>query len=159
MILDRLQVKKGARKRRKRVGRGGGSGHGKTSCRGSKGLFSRSGASLRHGFEGGQMPLIRRIPKRGFSGKKEDTYQVVNLESIAAIKNTDTISPEVLAENGLIKNAQDPVKVLGGGELSKGITIQSHAFSASAKAKIEKAGGKAAVIKKGKPDKKEKPKG
>ncbi len=146
MILNRLRAPKGS-KNRKRVGRGVGSGHGKTSCRGSKGLFSRSGGKLRHGFEGGQMPLIRRIPKRGFTGDKDNVYQVVNLESLSSIKNKDTIEPNDLMKHGLIRKATEPIKILGTGEISKPITVNAHAFSKAAKEKIEKAGGKTEIIK------------
>ncbi|MDB4349899.1 50S ribosomal protein L15 [Omnitrophica bacterium] len=146
MLLNKLYVPYGATKKRKRRGRGVGSGHGKTSCRGSKGLFSRAGGKLRHGFEGGQMPLIRRIPKRGFARKKDNIYQVVNIESLKIIKGKDAISPEDLKGSGLVKNATRLIKILGNGELSGPVTVRSHAFSASAKAKIEKAGGKAEVI-------------
>lgn len=147
MILDRLYPSPGAKKRRKRRGRGHSSGHGKTSCRGNKGLLSRSGGGLRHGFEGGQMPLIRRIPKRGFSGPKRHIYQIVNLAYLNKIKENDIISPGVLKDYGLIKDESRPIKILGDGELSKPITISAHAFSRSAIEKIKKAGGKAEIIK------------
>jgi large subunit ribosomal protein L15 len=144
-MLNRLQAPKG-RKKGRRVGRGVGSGRGKTSGRGSKGLFSRSGGKLRHGFEGGQMPLIRRVPKRGFTGRRDNIYQVVNLGALEAVKNKEAISPETLKEDGLIKKADRLVKILGAGEIDKPVTVTAHAFSASAKAKIEKAGGKAEIV-------------
>ncbi len=147
MLLSRLRVPKSARKKRKRIGRGVGSGHGKTSCRGSKGLFSRSGGGLRHGFEGGQMPLIRRIPKRGFTGRKEALYSIVNVGAISKIKSSDTIKPEDLKKAGLIKDATAAVKVLGTGDINKAITISAHAFSKSAIKKIADAGGKTEIIK------------
>lgn len=147
MILDKLYLKNGSKKKRKRRGRGVGSGHGKTSCRGNKGLFSRSGGKLRHGFEGGQMPLIRRIPKRGFTGRKHAVYQVVNLDIVSAIKDKEVISPEDLKEYGYIRYADRPVKILGKGEILKSITLKAHAFSSGAKEKVEKAGGKAEIIK------------
>ena len=146
MLLHKLHLPNGAKKKRKRRGRGTGSGHGKTSCRGSKGLFSRSGGKLRHGFEGGQMPLIRRIPKRGFTGRTDNIYQVVNIESLNMIKEKEAVSPEVLKEYGLVKKTTHPIKILGSGELKKSITVRSHAFSSSAKSKIEKAGGKVEII-------------
>lgn len=156
MLLNRLALPKGARKNKKRLGRGVGSGHGKTSCRGHKGTFSRSGGKLRQGFEGGQMPLIRRIPKRGFSGRTDNIYQVVNIESLNLIKNKETIAPEDLKDHGLIKKTSALIKILGGGQIKKGITIKAHAFSSSAKKRIEEAGGKAETIEiKAKPKKKE----
>ncbi len=148
MILDKLTLPKGANRRKKRVGRGVGSGHGKTSTRGSKGLFSRSGGKLRHGFEGGQMPLIRRIPKRGFTGRQDNIYQVINIGALNIIKQKDVITPEELVEYGLIKDRYGLIKILGGGEISRSLTVKAQAFSASAKEKIEKAGGKAEIIKK-----------
>jgi len=144
-MLNRLQRPKG-KKRGKRLGRGSGSGRGKTSTRGSKGLFSRSGGKLRHGFEGGQMPLFRRIPKRGFTGRTDNIYQVVNIEALKSVKNKEVISLEVLKEHGLIKNANRLVKILGVGEIDKPVTVTAHAFSASAKAKIVAAGGKTELI-------------
>lgn len=156
MILDRLYSPSGTKKKRKRRGRGIGSGHGKTSCRGNKGLMSRSGGGLRHGFEGGQMPLIRRIPKRGFSRKRTFQYQIVNIESLNKIKNKDIVSPEEMKEYGLIKNVVDPVKILGDGELSKSITVKAQAFSTSAKEKIKKSGGKTELIKRFQPQEKKK---
>ena len=148
MILNKLHTSPGTTKKKKRIGRGTGSGHGKTSCRGHKGLMSRSGGGLRHGFEGGQMPLIRRIPKRGFTGSKK-THQVVNIEFLNKIKSKDVLTPEEMKKCGLIKSATNPIKVLGNGEISKAITVKAHAFSSSAKKKIEKAGGKTEIITKG----------
>ncbi len=146
-MLNRLSLPKGAKRRRKRVGRGCGSGRGKTSGRGSKGLLSRSGGKLRQGFEGGQMPLLRRIPKRGFTGRADNVYQVVNVGSLNSVKSKDAVSPGDLAECGLTKRSSGPVKILGDGDLKKALTVRSHAFSASARTKIEKAGGKAEIIK------------
>lgn len=146
MLLSQLHYRSGAKKRRKRLGRGSGSGHGKTSCRGNKGLLSRSGGGLRQGFEGGQMPLIRRIPKRGFSGDRNAVYQIVNIGSLKGLKN-EVISPEDLKKHGLIKNAEWPIKMLGTGEISRSVTVRSHAFSKNAIEKIEKAGGKIEIIK------------
>ncbi|MEE8360331.1 MAG: 50S ribosomal protein L15 [Candidatus Omnitrophota bacterium] len=147
MLLNKLTLPKGARKNKKRLGRGVGSGHGKTSCRGHKGAHSRSGGKLRQGFEGGQMPLIRRIPKRGFSGRTDNIYQVVNIESLNLIKNKEIITPEVLKDCGLVKKTSALIKILGDGQMKKGVTISAHAFSSSAKKKIEEAGGKAEIIK------------
>lgn len=146
MILGQLHPSRGAKKRKKCVGRGVGTGHGKTSCRGNKGLLSRSGGGLRHGFEGGQMPLIRRIPKRGFTKKKNNVYQIVNLASLNKIKDKAVISPEEMKNYGLVKKTTSPIKILGDGELTKAVTINAHAFSKSAKERIEKAGGKAVII-------------
>lgn len=146
MLLNRLSPSLGTKKKKKRRGRGVGSGHGKTSCRGHKGLLSRSGGGLRHGFEGGQMPLIRRIPKRGFRRLKDNIYQIVNIESLNRIKKTDTITPLEMKDCGLVKNVADPIKILGDGKLSKPFAIKAHAFSKNAKSKIEKAGGKIEII-------------
>jgi len=148
MNLHELKPARGSRKKTKRRGRGPGSGHGKTSCRGHKGLKARSGGGLRPGFEGGQMPLIRRIPKRGFNRPfKKIGFQVVNLDSLDKLKGLENIAPEELAQKGLIKSSQDPVKILGTGELSKSLTIKAHAFSKSAIKKIKKAGGTVEEIK------------
>ena len=140
MKISDLRSPKGARKRSRRVGRGGGSGHGKTSGRGHKGLFSRSGGSLRAGFEGGQMPLIRRLPKRGFTNKFKQEYQIINVDSLNIFKDGDVVSPALLREKKLIRKNL-PVKVLGDGELKKKITVQVHKFSKSAIDKITNAGG------------------
>ncbi len=132
------------KKRRKRVGFGVGSGHGKTSCRGQKGQRSRSGFSQRPGWEGGQNPLYRRIPKRGFNrAKLQERIDIVNLESLSKLKETE-ISPAVMKKRRLIH--QPIVKVLGQGEIKKALKVSAHYFSESAKEKIEKAGGQAVVI-------------
>jgi large subunit ribosomal protein L15 len=147
MKIEDLRPSEGSTKKRKRVGRGPGSGHGKTSTRGHKGQKSRSGAKKRPGFEGGQMPLQRRLPKRGFKNypfKLE--FAIVNLRDIAKIETSDEITPDVLVEKGLIKKVLDGVKVLGNGEVSRSVTVKAHAFSESAKKKIAAAGGKAEVI-------------
>ena len=143
--LHNLRVPKGAHKRRKLLGRGPGSGHGKTSTRGSKGQTSRSGRDFYLGFEGGQTPLIRRIPKRGFVHEFKQEYQIVNLLDLDRIKES-TITPELLEEKGLIKDKTKLVKILGDGEIKNAITIQAHAFSKKAAEKIEKAGGKIEVV-------------
>ncbi len=147
MRIDDLKPTEGSTKERKRVGRGPGSGHGKTATRGHKGQKSRSGAKKRPGFEGGQMPMQRRLPKRGFKNypfKLE--FSIVNLRDIAAIEAPDEITPELLIEKGIIKKVLDGVKILGDGEVSKPVTIKAHSFSESAKKKIVAAGGKAEVI-------------
>lgn len=135
------------KKKRKRIGRGPGSGHGKTSCRGHKGQKARTGFELKAGFEGGQMPLIRRIPKRGFTNKFRKVYQIVNLGQLnQAFEKNAKITPEVLKEKGLISKINVPVKVLGDGDLDKPFVIKVHKFSKKAKEEIEKIGGKAELI-------------
>jgi large subunit ribosomal protein L15 len=145
--LSRLQHKPGARKRRTRIGLGEGSGHGQTATRGQKGQRSRSGDGKQVGFEGGQTPLLRRIPKRGFTnGAFKVVYQVVSLESIERVfKNQKDVTLDALKIHGLI-SGRALVKVLGDGELKRPLTVAAHAFSTSAKEKIEKAGGKAEVV-------------
>jgi len=139
MKLHELSPKAGSTQARKRVGRGPGSGLGKTAGKGHKGGQSRSGYRLRPGFEGGQMPLIRRVPKRGFNNKFRVEYVVVNVGALAAVGKT--ITPELLAEKGLV-HPNRPVKVLANGEITSAVTISAHKFSAAAKAKIEAAGGR-----------------
>jgi len=144
--LHNLKAPAGSHKKKKLLGRGPGSGHGKTSTRGSKGQTSRAGRDFYPGFEGGQTPLIRRIPKRGFSTadfRKE--FQIINLKDVKKIKDA-VISPEVLEKEGLIRSHNLLVKVLGDGDLSKPVSIQAHAFSRQAADKIQKAGGKAEII-------------
>lgn len=136
---------RGSRKRGKRVGRGCGSGHGKTSCRGHKGQKARSGGGVKPGFEGGQMPLQRRLPKRGFTNPFGREYSVLNLRDIERM-GLDTVTPEALLEEGLIKSLKDGLKVLGTGELTRAVTVKAHAFSESAVKKIQAAGGAAEVI-------------
>ncbi len=143
MDLSTLKYAKNSRKNAKKVGRGIGSGHGGTSCRGHKGQKSRSGGSIPPWFEGGQMPLQRRVPKRGFTNIFRKTFQVINLTDLERKSVEGVVGPENLLELGLIKNTRVPVKVLGNGEVSKSIEISAHKFSQSAIAKIEKAGGKA----------------
>ena len=141
-----MRAKKPYNKKRKRVGCGNGSGHGKTATRGQKGQKSRSGVSFSAGFEGGQNPLYRRLPKRGFSNNAFRTqYNVVNLKSIASLDAAE-VTPEVLLAEGVIKKASKLLKVLGEGELKKAVTVRAHRFSESAKAKIEKSGGQALLI-------------
>lgn len=143
--LFNLAAPKGAHKKRRILGRGSSSGHGKTSTRGSKGQTSRAGRHFYLGFEGGQSPLIRRIPKRGFNNPFKKEYQVVNLSELNKIKELQ-ISPELLEQKGLIKNKNKPVKILGQGEIKNPVTIQAHAFSKRASQEITNAGGKAEII-------------
>ena len=130
----------------KRVGRGHGSGNGKTAGKGHKGQNARSGGGVRIGFEGGQMPLARRIPKRGFKNHFAVKYATVNVEALNCFKDGTTVDAELLRANGLIKKELDGVKILGSGELTSQLTVKAACFSASAKEKIEKAGGKAEVM-------------
>ena len=143
ITLSTLRPAPGSRKPSKRVGRGPGSGHGKTSSRGQKGLKSRSGASMVPGFEGGQMPLQRRLPKRGFKNIFKVHYQVVNVADLEDFDAGTVVTPDLLKTRGKIKTLRRPVKILGNGELSKSLTIQADQFSQSAKQKIVAAGGSA----------------
>ncbi len=147
MKIHTLAPSKGSTKRTKRVGRGAGSGHGKTATKGHKGQKARSGGTKGPAFEGGQTPLQRRLPKRGFKNipfKKE--YAIVNLNDLSRLGEVDLITPEVLLQGNVIKNVKDGVKILGEGSLPKAVTVKAHAFSASAQAKITAAGGKAEVL-------------
>lgn len=146
MRLEELKPSKGARKKAKRVGRGPGSGHGKTSTKGHKGQKARSGGVKGPGFEGGQMPLQRRIPKRGFTNIFRKEYSVVNVADLETLGGKDPITPEILLKKGLIRNMKDGVKVLGMGDLKAQIVVRAHKFSKSAIDKIQAAGGKAEVI-------------
>ena len=145
MNLSNLKAPRKANENKKRVGRGMGSGMGKTSTRGHKGQGSRSGSSLMRGFEGGQMPLHRRLPKRGFTNIFKTEYEVVNVERLAGIDEKE-ITPEVLRKAGVVNGKNALVKVLGQGDLSKAVTVHAHKFSKSAQEKIEKAGGKVQVL-------------
>ena len=145
MNLSNLRAPKKASDNKKRVGRGMGSGMGKTSTRGHKGQRSRSGSRIMRGFEGGQMPLHRRLPKRGFVNIFRTEYEVVNLERLASLGETE-ITPEILRKAGVVTSKKTLVKVLGQGELSKALTVYAHKFSKSAQEKIEKAGGKVQVV-------------
>jgi large subunit ribosomal protein L15 len=141
MKLNDLSPAEGSRQKKKRVGRGPGSGLGKTAGRGEKGQKSRSGYSRRPGFEGGQMPLIRRVPKRGFTNIFRKEYAVVNVADLASREELpERVDPEVLAAHGLVRRGKR-VKVLGDGELARALTVSAHMFSKSARAKIEAAGG------------------
>src|SRR4051812_12023510 len=141
MNLSTLKAPKGSRENKKRVGRGMGSGMGKTSTRGHKGQRSRSGSRMMRGFEGGQMPLHRRVPKRGFNNIFRQEYQIVNLDTLAMLGEKE-ITPDVLYAAGAIRKASEPVKILGDGELKSALTVHAHRFSKSAQEKITKAGGK-----------------
>ena len=145
MNLSNLRAPRKANENKKRVGRGMGSGMGKTSTRGHKGQGSRSGSSLMRGFEGGQMPLHRRLPKRGFTNIFKTEYEVVNVERLAGLSESE-ITPEVLRKAGVLTRRHALVKVLGHGDLSKALTVSAHKFSKSAQEKIEKAGGKVTVL-------------
>lgn len=141
MDLGSLKKAEGATHSRKRIGRGEGSGQGVMAGRGHKGQKSRSGSKRRAWFEGGQMPIQRRLPKFGFYNHNKKVYQVVNLSDLEKVSETAEITPETLQQNGLVKRLDVPVKVLGNGEVSKKLNIQAHAFSKTAREKIEKAGG------------------
>jgi large subunit ribosomal protein L15 len=142
MKLHELSPAKGSKHSRKRVGRGPGSGLGKTAGKGEKGQKSRSGYTRRPGFEGGQMPLLRRVPKRGFTNIWKVEYAVVNVSDLADFEGE--VTPETLAERGIVRGIRNGrrVKILGNGDLSKALTVQAHKFSGSARAKIEAAGGR-----------------
>jgi len=147
MRLHDLKSRPGARHRRKRLGQGESSGHGKTSGRGGKGQTARSGSSIRIGFEGGQMPLIRRIPKRGFNNARHATrYVPVNLEALNCFEDGARVDEAALRALGLANGRADGVKILGDGELKKKLTVSVHAFSASARAKIASAGGVCEIV-------------
>jgi large subunit ribosomal protein L15 len=146
MRIEDIRPADGSRKKNKRVGRGIGSGHGKTSCKGHKGQKARSGGPKGAGFEGGQMPLQRRVPKRGFKNNFSVTYSVVNLDAIDKLKGFEEITLELLIEKGLIKDIKNGLKVLGNGNIQRPVKVRAAAFSSSAVKKIESAGGKAEVI-------------
>lgn len=146
MKLHDLKPAVGATTAPKRLGRGVGSGLGKTSGKGHKGAKARSGGGKRPGFEGGQMPLTMRLPKRGFTNNFRTEYVAINVDRLEIFEDGMTVTPVELIQYGIIKNVQDGVKILGNGELTKKLTVQANKFSASAKEKIEAAGGKAEVI-------------
>lgn len=147
MKLHELQVNQGAKQTKKRVGRGPGSGLGKTSGKGHKGQNARSGGGVRPVFEGGQLPLYRRLPKRGFSNAMFKTrYAVINVEDLNRFDEGTTVTPALLKEVGMVKQQLDGIKVLGSGKLEKKLTIQAHKFSRSAMEKIDESGSKAEVI-------------
>lgn len=147
MKIEDLRPALGARKRRKIVGRGPGSGHGKTSTRGHKGQMARSGKGKTPGFEGGQMPLIRKTPKRGFRKFPGGGYTIVNLDRLAALKKETSVDPELLKKKGIIKKGANLVKIVGNGDINTPFNISAHAFSKTAAEKIKNAGGKCEVIK------------
>ncbi|MDA0748897.1 MAG: 50S ribosomal protein L15 [bacterium] len=146
MKLSNMTPPSGAVKKRKRIGCGPGSGHGKTSGKGHKGQKARSGGKIRRGFEGGQMPLQRRLPKVGFTSPNKVVFQVVNLDDIVRREMTGEITPEILKKAGLIRSLSQRVKVLGRGEVSGAIQVKAHAVSASASEKITQAGGSVEII-------------
>lgn len=146
MKLHELHPAPGSTRPAKRLGRGIGSGLGKTSGKGHKGAKARSGGGKGPGFEGGQMPLVRRIPKRGFTNIFRTEYEVINVDRLEVFENGTVVTPDTLIEQGIIKKQRDGVKILGNGELTKKLTVQAHHFSASAKEKIEAAKGKVEVI-------------
>jgi large subunit ribosomal protein L15 len=146
MRIHHLSPAEGSTKKRKRVGRGPGSGHGKTSCRGHKGQKARSGGSVGPGFEGGQMPLQRRLPKRGFTNIFKKTYAVINLNDLERLGPRENLELMDLKDAGLVKRDYDGVKVLGEGNLSFPLVLKGHGASKSARAKIEAAGGKVEIV-------------
>jgi large subunit ribosomal protein L15 len=147
MALNNLRPPRGAKHAKKRIGRGQGSGQGKTAGRGHKGAKSRSGFKFKRGFEGGQMPLHRRVPKRGFHNPFRVAYEVVNLDTLTAKFDAGSVvTPELLREQGLIGGGRRPVKVLARGELGKALTIRAHKFSGKAAEKIAAAGGASELI-------------
>ncbi len=145
-MLNNLKASEGSRKRRKRIGRGSGSGHGGTSCRGHKGQNARSGGGKGPGFEGGQMPLQRRLPKRGFRNIFKKEYTIVHIKDLNKFEANQEVTPEVLKQTGIIKKSVSLIKVLSDGDLENPLTLKAHKFSREAKKKIEASGGKAEVI-------------
>lgn len=146
MDLSHLRPAPGSKKKKKRVGRGDGSGHGKTSGRGHKGYGARSGGGTRPGFEGGQMPLKRRLPKRGFRNPFKKVAAIVNLGQLEVFASGSEVTPELLMKRGLVRGKDKRVKILGDGSLSKALSVKAHSFSSKAKEKIEAQGGTAELI-------------
>jgi large subunit ribosomal protein L15 len=144
--ISDLAPQRGAKKKEKRIGRGPGSGHGKTSTKGHKGQAARSGGTKGPGFEGGQQPLIRRVPKRGFTNIYRKEYSIVNLERLNQFGADSVINPQFLQEAGVIKKASGNIKILGNGELTKPLVISAHKFSQEAMKKIQAAGGRAELL-------------
>jgi large subunit ribosomal protein L15 len=140
--MNQVGAPEGANRKMKRRGRGSGSGHGKNACRGRKGAKKRSGRTTRPGFEGGQMPLVRRLPKRGFNAPFKNTYQIVNLESLNRFRAGSVVGPKEFKEAGLIGSEKAPVKILGDGKLEKALTVKAHKLSAPAGAKLAESGSK-----------------
>ena len=147
MFLHVLKSPAGSRKRKKRLGRGRGSGHGKTSCKGFKGQNARSGRGILNSLEGGQMPLIKRLPKVGFNSKDPTLYQVVNVESLNRFEKGTVVNAQTLKKQGLINSLNRPFKILGDGDIKKALVVQAQAVSKSAEEKIVKAGGKVEILK------------
>ncbi|MBC2308027.1 50S ribosomal protein L15 [Listeria welshimeri] len=146
MKLHELKPSEGSRKEHNRVGRGTGSGNGKTSGRGHKGQKARSGGGVRLGFEGGQLPLFRRIPKRGFTNINRKEFAIVNLDVLNRFEDGTEVTPELLIESGIIRNEKSGIKILSDGNIEKKLTVKANKFSAAAKEAIEAAGGKTEVI-------------
>lgn len=146
MKLHELKPSVGSRKTRNRVGRGIGSGNGKTAGRGTKGQNSRSGGGVRPGFEGGQMPIFRRLPKRGFTNPNRVEYAIVNLDTLNRFEDGTEVTPELLVETGIVKNEKGGIKILGNGKLETKVSVKANKFSTTAKEAIEAAGGTAEVI-------------
>jgi large subunit ribosomal protein L15 len=146
MKINELSPAEGSRKKRKRVGRGPGSGHGKTACRGQKGQNSRSGGGVRPGFEGGQMPLQRRLPKRGFTNAFKKEYAVINVDDLNRFAADASLDPLALQEAGLVKKMRDGIKLLGDGELTRPVIVKIHKASKAAVEKVEAAGGRVEII-------------
>ncbi|EAD9755979.1 50S ribosomal protein L15 [Listeria monocytogenes] len=146
MKLHELKPSEGSRKERNRVGRGTGSGNGKTSGRGHKGQKARSGGGVRLGFEDGQLPLFRRIPKRGFTNINRKEFAIVNLDVLNRFEDGTEVTPELLVETGIIRNEKSGIKILSNGNIEKKLTVKANKFSAAAKEAIEAAGGKTEVI-------------
>lgn len=146
MKIQDLRPAIGAKKRKKVIGRGPGSGHGKTSTRGHKGQMSRTGKGRTPGFEGGQMPLIRKMPKRGFNRRPVKGYRILNLDDLSALKKEANLTPELLKEKGVVKGPVNFLKILGDGKIDVPVNIKAHAFSKSAREKIKSAGGKCELI-------------
>ena len=146
MKIHDLSPLRGLRKRKKRVGRGPGSGHGKTSCRGHKGQKSRSGGNIPSGFEGGQMPIQRRLPKRGFTNIFKKNYTLINIKDLMRFGKNSNLDMEALRNAGLVKRERDRVKLLGNGEISYPVVIKVHKVSKAAREKIEAAGGRVEVV-------------
>ena len=146
MKINDLSPAEGSKKKRKRVGRGPGSGHGKTACRGHKGQNSRSGGGVRPGFEGGQMPLQRRLPKRGFTNIFKKEYNIINIEDLNRFEADTLLDPEAFQKVGLVKKMMDGIKLLGNGEIARPVVVRIHKVSKAAKEKVEAAGGKVEII-------------
>jgi large subunit ribosomal protein L15 len=146
LSINTLKPAHGANRKNKRVGRGMGSGHGKTATRGYNGQLSRAGSSVRPGFEGGQMPLYRRLPKRGFNNIFRKEYIAINVETLESFDAGTQIDPVILRDHGIIKNLRGEIKILGNGDLTKSVNVRAHKFSKSAIEKIQKAGGTIEVI-------------